>query len=127
MSIFNWISNIFKPVSDLVDNVHTSTEEKLTLRNELAKIEQTVQIKLIELEQSRLDAMSKVEIAESESTHWLRANWRPLCAISLVISIILDGHFGYVMKENVYSLAEIFLGSYAGGRTLEKVVSIFKK
>jgi len=127
MSIFNWISNIFKPVSDLVDNVHTSTEEKLTLRNELAKIEQTVQIKLIELEQSRLDAISKVEVAESASTHWLRANWRPLCAVALVVSIVLDGHFGYVMKENVYELAKIFLGAYSGGRSLEKIVGPFKK
>jgi hypothetical protein len=39
MGIFSFISNIFKPAVDLVDNLHTNEEEKLILERELRKVE----------------------------------------------------------------------------------------
>ncbi len=39
MNIFNFISNIFKPAVDLVDELHTSDEEKLKLQSTLKKVE----------------------------------------------------------------------------------------
>ena len=39
MGLFDFIANIFKPAADIVDELHTSDEEKGRLRNELAKIQ----------------------------------------------------------------------------------------
>jgi hypothetical protein len=50
MSIFNFISNIFKPAVDLVDELHTSEEEKLTLTTAIRKIEVEFNSKVLEYE-----------------------------------------------------------------------------
>ena len=49
MSLFDFIGNIFKPASDMIDNLHTSEEEKLALLNELNKIKAGMQAKSVEL------------------------------------------------------------------------------
>lgn len=126
MSLLNWISGLFKPVADLVDNVHTSTEEKLKLRNELASIQKQVHDKVVELERTRLESLSKVEVAESQSTHWLRANWRPLSSLSLVACIMYFALSKQPIPKEIADLAEIFLSAYAGGRSLEKIASVIK-
>ena len=95
MGIFSFIANIFKPAADLVDNLHTSEEERGQIRNELANIQQQANSKIIELEQARLDALAKVETAEAGSRFWLRANWRPVCAL-LIVAIIVGDSFGWL-------------------------------
>ena len=59
-SIFGFVSNIIKPVTDMVDKLHTSDDEKLTLRNELAKIENTFNLKVMEYETKLLEARSSI-------------------------------------------------------------------
>lgn len=126
MSIFNFIAGIFKPATDLIDNLHTSDEERMTLRNELAKIQEQANSKLIDLEAKRLDAMSKVQIAESSSKYAITATWRPITSMALV-GIIIAGSFGLCeVGAEIYDLAKVFLGTYAGGRSLEKLGSVIK-
>lgn len=126
MGLFSWIGSIFKPAARLVDEVHTSDEERLKLRNELAKIQANVNDKVIELEKARLDAMTKVEQAEAASSHWLRANWRPLVSLSLVGLIIAHSFELIKLGTQVYDLAEIFLGGYVASRGLEKIAGKVK-
>jgi len=66
-------------------------------------------------------------IAEASSDHWIVAAWRPLCALTLFLLILMDGFSVIVAPPQVYSLAELFLGVYSGGRTLEKVARVIKK
>lgn len=116
MGLFDFIGSIFKPAVDLIDEIHVSDEERLKLRNELVSIQANMQAKSIELMK-----------AEASSEHFIVAAWRPLCAISLFILILLDG-FGFVVAPpQVYSLAEMFLGIYGGGRSLEKIAKAVKK
>ena len=126
MSIFSFIAGIFKPAADLVDNLHTSEEERGQIRNELASIQQQANSKIIELEQARLDALSKVETAESSSRFWLRANWRPICALTLVGIIVADSFQWITAGAQIYDLAQIFLGAYTSSRGLEKIASTIK-
>ena len=127
MSILGFIGSLFKPASDLVDNLHVSDEERLTLRNELAKIKAETQAKLIELEKSKIDAHSKIVQAEMNSSNKLASSWRPLSSLALVIIVIL-GSFGIVdVSSDLYDLLEILLGTYAGSRGLEKIASTIKQ
>lgn len=126
MGILSFIGNIFKPATELIDNLHVSDEEKLTLRNELASIQEKAQSRLIELEQSRLEAHAKIVQAEMSSSNKLASSWRPISSLALVTIVIL-GSFGIVkVGKELYDLLEILLGTYVGSRGLEKIVSTVK-
>lgn len=131
MSIFSgitaFVSGIFSPAADLIDNLHTSEEEKGKIRTEIAKIQAEVLNKTTDLEMKRLDAISKVQISESQSKYRITATWRPICSIAMVTIIILAS-FGVIDKpdSDFYDLAKMFLGIYGGGRSLEKIGSVLK-
>lgn len=116
MNLFSFIGDIFKPASDLVDNLHTSEEEKLTLLNELNKIKAGMQAKSVEL-----------MAAEAKSDHWIVASIRPICTLILILLIVADAYGWADAPPQIYSLAEIFISVYAGGRSFEKIARVVKK
>lgn len=120
MSLFSWIGSLFSPAADLIDNVHTSTEEKLQLRNKLAEIEAKVATKTLDFQSQLIEANSKIAIAEQQSGNWLSKSWRPLCSLGSFVALVSMG-IGY-MEYNQF-LATIFgsfLGIYTGARSWEK-------
>jgi len=121
-SIAGFVSGIFSPAADLIDNLHTSTEEKQKLRNELAKIQAGALEKMNELEGKRLDAMSKVQVAEAGSKFWITAAWRPISSLMMVI-VVTAAAFHIIPKPDAefYELAKYFLCTYAGGRSAEQL------
>ncbi|MFQ5675637.1 MAG: hypothetical protein ACE5G1_07060 [bacterium] len=50
MGIFGFISGIFKPAAKLIDDLHTSDEEKLTLQKQIREIENQLSMKILEYE-----------------------------------------------------------------------------
>ena len=48
MNIMNLISGIFEPAAKLIDSVHTSTEEKLAIKNKLVTIQNEMTAKIID-------------------------------------------------------------------------------
>jgi len=116
MSVFDFISDIFKPATSLIDNLHTSDEEKLKLRNELAKIKSQMHEKSVSL-----------MTAEVKSDHFIVAAWRPLCVLTLIGLIVVDAYGFAKAPPQIYDLANLFLTTYAGGRSLEKITKAIKK
>jgi len=108
--ILDWISALFKPAVDLIDELHVSDEERGKLQIELAKIQMQME-----------NNVSNIIQSENSSPHPITAMWRPITSILLVAAVLLDGHFGFVANQNVYKLAELFLGIYGGSRGLEKI------
>lgn len=126
MGLFSWIAGIFEPAVKLVDDLHTSDEEKMQLRNKLAEIQEKANAKLIELEKAKVEALSKVQVAESNSKYAITATWRPITSM-LLVALIIAGSFGWVaLGKEIYDLAEIMLGGYAIGRSAEKVAHVAK-
>jgi hypothetical protein len=115
MNILSFISGIFSPVERIIDEINVSDEERLKLRNELARIQADMQAKSVEL-----------MAAEAKSEHWIVAAWRPICALCLFGLILLDGFKFVDAPQQVYNLAELFLGVYGGGRSLEKIAKVVK-
>jgi hypothetical protein len=113
--MFDFIASIFKPAADLIDDIHTSDEEKAKLRNELAKIQSQMHAKSVEL-----------MTAEVKSDHWLVAAWRPMCVLLLIVLILADGYGLAKAPAQVYDLASLFLTTYAGSRGAEKIARIVK-
>lgn len=108
--ILDWISSIFKPASDLIDNLHTSDEERMQLNNELMRIQQQIHSKTTDL-----------MIAEVKSDHFLVAAWRPICVLILISLIVADAYGWAKAPDQIYDLANLFLTTYAGSRGLEKI------
>ena len=126
MSIFSFISNLFKPAADLVDELHVSDEERAKLRNQLAEIQSKAQKQMLDYESKVVEARSKLMVAEAQSPHLITAIWRPVACLSLILLVVLSAYgIGNPDKE-VYELTKILLGAYASGRTIEKVVKVSK-
>lgn len=132
LEIFSFVKNIFSPAAELIDNLHTSAEEKLTLRNELAQIEGATTLKIIEYEGKLLEARSKIIVSESQSDLWIVKAWRPMTMLTFV-SIVVMYWFGYQPEnmtqesiDNIFLLIQIGLGGYIAGRSVEKAVKTYK-
>ena len=124
MSIFNFISNIFKPAVDLVDTLHTSEEEKLGLERELRKVENAFSTKILDYEGQLL--LSRSEIIKSESTghSWLQRNWRPITMLTFLVLVVCDSFdlLAFRLADEAWMLLQIGLGGYVLGRSAEKII-----
>lgn len=126
-SIFSFVGNAIKPVTELVDQVSTTDEEREKLKNELAKVEAQFTSKLIELRKKEIEAQTRVITSEAKGESWLQRNWRPTTML-VFLGIIVAHWLGYTyegisteIQNNLYGLIKIGLGGYVIGRSVEKV------
>lgn len=127
MSIFNWIGDIFGPVADAIDNVHTSTEEKGQIQIELQKVksimaetEAKVATKVLDFQSQLVEANSKVAMAEQQHGNWLSKSWRPICSIGSFVALVAMGTDVMVYNQFLATIFGSFLGIYTGARSWEK-------
>ena len=128
MNILGFVGEIFKPAADLIDSLHTSTEEKLTLKNKLAVIENTMTAKTIEYETKLLAAKTSIINAEATGESWMQRNWRPITMLTFLVLVVCDS-FGWLanpLASEAWTLLQIGLGGYVTSRGVEKVVGKLK-
>ena len=115
-------ADLVKGVGGVIDNLHTSEEEKLAAE---AKIKEMVANYEVQMEQQISDRWK----ADMNSDSWLSKNVRPLVLIFLVISTVLmifidAGTIQFTVEEKWTDLLQLVLitviGAYFGGRTMEK-------
>lgn len=128
MNVLSLIGQIFKPAADLIDNLHTSDEEKLQQKAILLKLQTDFLTEGLEYEQEQLKAKAAIITAEAKSEHWVTATWRPITMLAFVAAI-LAYWFGLTPDsipaeavEEMFLLVQIGLGGYVAGRSAEKIV-----
>jgi len=116
-------ADLVKGVGGIIDNLHTSKEEKLAAE---AKIKDLVMGYEAEM-QKQVTERWKMDM---QSDSWLSKNIRPLVLIFLVVSTILlvfidAGVIAFEVKASWVDLLQLVLitviGAYFGGRSIEKV------
>lgn len=119
---------VVKPVADLIDDLHTSDEEKAKLRMGVMGVQVEMGSKLLEYEKARLEAQSRIVEAEAKSGNILTSSWRPATML-IFVGMTVAYWFGYTpdgLSEeriaDVFGLIKIGLGGYVIGRSAEKVV-----
>lgn len=127
---------VVKPVADLIDDLHTSDEEKAKLRMGVMGVQVEMGSKLLEYEKARLEAQQKIVEAEAKSGNIITSMWRPITMLTFLVMIVMFW-FGYTPPNvepylpDLFGLIKIGLGGYVIGRSAEKVVpqvaQIFKK
>ena len=119
----NILGNLLGKADKIIDEVITSQEEKMQLKNELQKIIQE-QEALIEQE------VTKRWESDNLQSSWLPRNIRPLVLAWLVVSttllIFIDaGAIDFVVddewKSTITAILTITIGAYFGSRGLEKI------
>ena len=117
-------ADLVKGVGGVIDNLHTSKEEKLEAKR---KIKALIAEHEAKMEQNITDRWS----ADMNSDSWLSKNVRPLVLIFLVVCTVLmifidAGSISFIVEEKWTDLLQLVLitviGAYFGGRTMEKRV-----
>ena len=115
-------ADLVKSVGGVIDNLHTSKEEKLEAAQ---KIKQLISDHEAKMEQNITDRWS----ADMSSDSWLSKNVRPLVLIILVVCTMLmifidAGTIAFTVEEKWTDLLQLVLitviGAYFGGRSFEK-------
>jgi hypothetical protein len=128
VNVFSFISNIFEPAAKLVDDVHTSEEEKLNLRNVFAAIQDKMHSKLIEYENKLLEAKRSIITAEANGQSWIQRSWRPITMLTFLVLVVFDSldWLPNRLSHDAWTLLQIGLGGYVAGRSAEKTVERYK-
>ena len=116
-------TELVKGVGGIIDDLHTSKEEKLEAER---KVKELISSYEIEMEKNITERWSM----DMKSDSWLSKNIRPLVLIFLVVSTVLSvfidaGVIAFEVKASWVDLLQLVLitviGAYFGGRSLEKV------
>ena len=116
-------AELVKSVGGVIDNLHTSKEEKLEAEQ---KVKEFISSYEIEMEKNITERW-KMDMA---SDSWLSKNIRPLVLVFLVVATVLlifidAGAISFTVQDKWTDLLQLVLitviGAYFGGRSLEKV------
>lgn len=124
MNVLGLIGQIFKPAMDMIDSVHTSTEEKLEQKAKLLELQTSFLTEGLQYELAQLEAKAAIITAEAKSDHFLTATWRPITMLTFLALVVCDqfGLLTFRLAEDAWTLLQIGLGGYVVGRSVEKVV-----
>ena len=116
-------AELVKGVGGVIDNLHTSKEEKLEAGRKIKELVANYEVEMEKNITSRWEA-------DLKSDSWLSKNVRPLVLIFLIICTMLlifidAGTIKFEVKSSWVDLLQLVLitviGAYFGGRSLEKV------
>lgn len=115
-------ADLVKGVGGVIDDLHTSDEEKLAAENKIKELISDYETKM---EANITDRWK----ADMNSDSWLSKNVRPMILIFLVVSTVLmifidAGTIQFTVEEKWTDLLQLVLitviGAYFGGRSFEK-------
>jgi len=116
-------ADLVKGVGGVIDNLHTSTEEKLEAERKIKELVANYEVEMEKNITARWEA-------DLKSDSWLSKNVRPLVLIFLIVCTMLlifidAGALKFEVKSSWVDLLQLVLitviGAYFGGRSFEKV------
>ncbi len=139
MDLLGIFKSIIKPITKVIDDVHTSDEERLELKNKLSTAILKANLDAERIMTDRIKEQASVIRAEINSDSYAARNWRPhlmyLFGIIIANNYIIAPYVGATMGATVYlpipsemwTLLTIGIGGYIAGRTIDKKVKINKQ
>ena len=116
-------ADLVKGVGGVIDNLHTSAEEKLEAERKIKELIANYEVEIEKNITTRWEA-------DQKSDSWLSKNVRPMVLIFLIVCTMLlifidAGAIKFNVKDSYVDLLQLVLitviGAYFGGRSLEKV------
>ena len=116
-------ADLVKGVGGVIDNLHTSEEEKLAAEQKIKELISNYEVEM----EKQITERWKMDMG---SDSWLSKNIRPLVLVFLVVATVLlifidAGAISFTVQDKWTDLLQLVLitviGAYFGGRSLEKV------
>ena len=129
IKIVDLVAGIFKPAAQLIDELHTSEEERLDAKIRLLDVQAAAMQQAFDYEGSILESKAKIVQSEASSKHWLTASWRPITMLTFLVLAVGDsmGWLAAPLRDEAWMLLQIGLGGYVVGRSGEKIVQTLKQ
>ena len=117
------VGKILPEAGKIIDDLHTSTEEKMAARQKMEQL-------LVSAEQQAQQEVSARWDADMKSAAWLPTNIRPVTLIFLTVCFVIlsvfDGNIGEFSISDSYvpvyqTLLMTVYAAYFAGRSIEKV------
>ena len=117
------VGKILPEAGKIIDNLHTSTEEKMAARQKMEQL-------LVSAEQQAQQEVSARWESDMKSDAWLPKNIRPVTLIFLTVCFVIlsvfDGNIGEFSISDSYvpvyqTLLMTVYAAYFAGRSIEKV------
>lgn len=132
------VKGLVGSVGNIIDDLHTSGEEKAAAKQKLAELEANTLLSLTEAGQTLVKVQRDVLVAEAKGG-WLQSSWRPITMLVFVF-IILNNYvlvpyfsaFGgqiptLEIPNGMWALLNVGIGGYITSRGIEKVVEMRTK
>jgi hypothetical protein len=138
-AILGLISNVFKPAVELIDQLHTSDEEKLQAKAAMQVLQNQITSEVLSIQKAEVEASRDIIVAEAQGESWLQRNWRPvlmmlfgvIVANNYILNPWLSAMFGInvtmEIPPDMWALLKLGVGGYVAGRSGEKIIKMWKE
>ena len=122
------IKGVFEPTMKMIDEVHTSEEERINAKANLLKVQASAMEMAFNYEREGLLARASIVEAEAKSEHVITATWRPIVMLTFCALAVGDALaiLPNPLAPEAWTLLQLGLGGYVVGRSAEKVVKSIK-
>ncbi|ATW33851.1 MULTISPECIES: 3TM-type holin [Candidatus Williamhamiltonella] len=124
MAVWPFLSGLVQPVTQLIDEMHTSDEERLQVKSRLFEMQSAMAAQMLNYEARLVETKTKVIAAEAQGASWMQRNWRPLTMLTFLGLVVADtfGLTEFRLAQEAWTLLQIGLGGYVVGRSAEKII-----
>lgn len=133
-----WIGEVFRPIADIVDELHVSKEEYEQIRVAVLAAQAELAQKVLDYEMQIASAKRDIIVAEAQGESWMQRNWRPLLMLTFTVVIawqfiiypILSAFIPRLpqlqLPSEMWTLLTVGVGGYILARSGEKIVTTIK-
>ena len=124
MGFIDLIAGIFKPAAELIDELHTSEEEKLKQQRRLLEIQAMVLDSSLQYEKEMMTSRAEIINSEAKSEHWITATWRPITMLTFLALAVGDslGLLQTPLRDEAWTLLQLGISGYIFSRGAGKVI-----
>lgn len=123
------LTGAFEPLARVIDELHTSEEERLHAKATLLRLQIDAAQQAQEYQMELLRQQSKIVAAEAAGQGVLQRNWRPITMLVFLTLVVADSlnFLPNRLSAEAWTLLQLGLGGYVVGRTGEKIVDKVKQ
>lgn len=122
------IGQFIEPAAKLIDELHTSEEEKLNAKTQMLGVQTSLVMEVLNHEAEIMQMKSNVIMAEAQGEGWLQRSWRPITMLTFLVLVVCDcfGLLTFRLSSEAWVLLQLGLGGYVVSRGGEKIVKSMK-
>jgi hypothetical protein len=131
-SILSFFGDAITPITNLIDDLHTSDEEKMQMKQQFLILQAGLTQQLLEYEKATMRMKADIIKAEASAqggwSAFLTRSWRPIVMLTFT-GLVVARWLGFTasgidpaLEAQLFDIIQLGIGGYIVGRSGEKVV-----